>query len=68
MTLCLESLTYHLHGDVESRLEVELPSALLEEIFETLAKKVHDHHVVHLSIFSLLVANEMELRHVGFGS
>ena len=44
--------------------EVELPSALLEEVFKTLTEKVHDHHVIHLAIFSLLITNKVELRHV----
>ena len=52
--------TYHLDGDVEHGLEVELASALLEEVFETLAEQVHDHHVVHLAVLGLFVADEVE--------
>ena len=55
--------TYHLDGDVEHGLEVELASALLEEVFETLAEQIHDHHVVHLAVLGLLVADEVQEGH-----
>ena len=58
--------TYHLDGDAQHGLEVELSAALLEEIFKTLAKEVHDHHVVGLVIVRLLVAHEVEVGHAGY--
>ena len=48
---------------MEDRLEVELASALLEEVFETLAEQVHDHHVVHLSVVGLLVTDKVQEGH-----
>lgn len=38
----------------------------MEEIFETLTKEVHDHHVVGLVIVRLLVAHEVKVRHAGY--
>jgi hypothetical protein len=61
-------VTYHLNGDVKDGLEVELATALLEEVFETLAEKVHHHHVVHLAVLRLLVAHEVQEWHEGFAS
>ena len=61
-------MTYHLHGDVEHSLEVELSAALLEEVFKTLSKQVHDHDVVHLAVLSLLVSHEMQEGHEGLAS
>jgi len=63
----LDSLD-HLNGDVEYGLEVELATALLEQILEGLTEEVHHHNVVHLAIFSLLVTNEMEVGNCGLTS
>ena len=52
---------YHLNSDAEDGFEVELPPALLEKIFETLSKQVHDHHVVGLVVLSLFVTNEVKI-------
>ena len=56
----LDSLD-HLNGDVEACFEVKLSSALLELVLKTLAEQVHDHYVVHLAIFGLLVTDEMQI-------
>ena len=56
----LDSLD-HLDGDVKASLEIKFSSALLEVVFETLTKEVHDHDVVHLTILGLLVADEMQI-------
>ena len=53
-------LTYHLHSNVQTRLHVELSSALLEKIFKTLAEQIHDHNVIHLAVLSFLIAHEMQ--------
>ena len=45
---------------MEHCFEVKLASALLEEIFETLAEEVHHHHVIHLAVLSLLIADEVK--------
>jgi hypothetical protein len=59
---------YHLHRNVQHRLQIELSSALLEQIFQTLAEHVHHHHVVHFAILGLLVAYEMQIRDSSFSS
>lgn len=46
--------------DVKDGLEVELAATLLEQILQTLAEQVHDHHVVGLAVLSLFVADEVE--------
>ena len=51
----------HLHGDVQDGFEVELATALLEEIFEGLTEQVHNHDVVHLAVLGLLVTNEVQI-------
>ena len=61
-------MTYHLNGDVEACLEVELAAALLEEIFEGLTEKIHDHDMIHLAVLSLLVANEVQEGHESLSS
>ena len=43
--------------------QIEFASALLEEVFETLAQQVHHHHVVTLPVISLLITHEMQIRH-----
>ena len=45
---------------MEYCIEVEFASALLEEILQTLTKEVHHHNVIHLAIFSLLIADEVK--------
>ena len=49
----------HLDGNVQNSIEVELSSALLEQVFEGLTKHVHDHDMIHLSVLCLLVTDEM---------
>lgn len=56
----LDSLD-HLSGDVKHRFEVELPSALLEQVLEGLSEHVHHHNVVHLTILGFLISHEMEI-------
>ena len=58
----LDSLD-HLDCNVEASLQVKLSSALLELVFETLTEEVHYHDMEHLTIFSLLITNEMEVWH-----
>lgn len=53
---------------MKDSLEVKLASALLEEVLEGLAKKIHNHNVVHLSVIGLLVADEVEERHEGLAA
>ena len=63
----LDSLD-HLSGDVKHRFEVELPSALLEQVLEGLSEHVHHHYVIHLAILSFLITYEMEIGYSGFTS
>jgi hypothetical protein len=58
----------HLGCDMKHTVEVELSLAFLEEILETLAEHVHDHNVVHLAVFGLLVTNEMKIWYSSFSS
>ena len=53
---------------MQDSFQIEFTTALLEEVFKTLSKQVHDHDVVHFSIFSLLVSNEMKEWHEGLAS
>lgn len=53
----------HLDSDVQNCPQVKLASALLEKIFQTLTEEVHDHNVIHLSVFGLLIADEVEVGH-----
>ena len=57
---------YHLNSDAEDSLEVELATALLEEIFKGLAEEVHDHDVIGLIVFGLFIAHEMEIGNTGY--
>jgi len=50
---------YHLNSDAEDSLEVELAAALLEKILERLSEQIHNHHVIGLVVFSLLVTNKV---------
>ena len=58
----------HLHCNMEYSPQIELSAALLEQIFKTLAQKVHNHNVEHLAVLGLLITHEMEVRHCGFTS
>ena len=51
---------------MEHCFEVEFASALLKEILETFAEEVHHHHVIHLAILSLLIADEVKEGDEGF--
>jgi hypothetical protein len=55
-----------LNSNAENSLEIELAAALLEEVFETLSQKIHDHHVIGLVIFGLLISNEVKIGHTGY--
>ena len=61
-------ITYHLNGNVEACLEVELATALLEKVLERFAQQVHHHDVIHLAVLSLFITNEMKERHEGLSS
>ncbi len=50
-----------MNSDAEYGLEVELAAALLEKILERFAEKIHNHHVVGLVVFGLLITNEMQV-------
>jgi len=43
-------------------------SAFLEQVFNTFSKKIHDHDMIHLSIFCFLVSDKMKIWHCGFAS
>jgi hypothetical protein len=58
-------MSYHLNGNLQNSFKVKLAPTLLEQIFQTLPQQVHHHHVVTLAIFSLLIANEVQVRHAG---
>ena len=49
----------HLHGDVENSADVELSSALLEEVLEGFTEHVHDHDVVHLAVLCFFIAHKV---------
>ena len=61
-------LTYHLSGNVKAGSEVELATALLEEVFEALAEQIHHHYMVCLAIVRLLVTNKVKEGHVSLAS
>ena len=63
----LDSLD-HLSGDMENCLEIELSSALLEQVLKRLSEHVHHHYVIHLAILSFLITYEMEIWYSGFTS
>lgn len=54
----LDSLN-HLDSNMKHSLEIKLSSAFLEQIFHTLTKEIHNHNVVHLTIFSLFITYKM---------
>lgn len=64
----LSGLIYHLMSNVQHCFQVKFAPALLEEIFERFSKEVHDHNVVHLTIISLLITNEVEEGDEGLAS
>jgi hypothetical protein len=41
-------------------LQTKFAAALLEKVFQTLSKQVHNHDVEHAAIFELLVADKVE--------
>jgi hypothetical protein len=49
-------------------LQVELATALLEKILETLAKKVHNHNMVLLSLVGFFISYVVEARDAGFAT
>ena len=62
----LFSIPYHLYGDAQYGLEVELASALLEEVLEGLAQQVHHHHMIRLVILRLLISHEVKVWHTRY--
>lgn len=52
---------YHLNSNEEDSLKVELASAFLEQVFKTLAQKVHYHHVENLVFILLLISDEVKV-------
>ena len=42
-------------------LQTKFAAALLEKVFQTLSKQVHNHDVEHAAIFELLVADKVEV-------
>ena len=60
--------TYHLNRDVQARFQVELATTLREEVFQTLAQQVHDHHVVCLAVVGALISHEVQERHEGLAA
>lgn len=63
----LDSLD-HLYSNMKYGLEIKLAAALLEQVFERLTEQVHNHDVIHLAIFGLLITNEMEVWNCGLTS
>ena len=63
----LDSLD-HLHSNVKASLQIKFSSALLELVLKTLSEEVHNHDVVHLAIFRLLIADKVQVRHCGLSS
>ena len=63
----LDSLD-HLSGDMENCLEIELSSALLEQVLKRLSEHVHHHYVIHLAILSFLISYKMKIGYSGFTS
>ena len=53
---------------MEHCLQIELASALLEKILKRLAEQIHNHHVVHLTVVSLLITDEVEEGHESLAS
>jgi hypothetical protein len=57
---------YHLDSNEKDCLEIELASAFLEEVFQALAKEVHDHNVEHFVLILLFISNEVKVWHACF--
>ena len=60
--------TYHLKRNVADCFQIELASALLEKIFETLSEKIHNHHVVLFTFVCFFVSYVVEAGHASFTS
>ena len=58
----------HLDSDLQTSLKIKLASALLKQVFQTLAQQIHDHDVEHLALLGLLVTHEMQEWHKGLAS
>ena len=58
----------HLRGDVQDGFEVEFAATLLEQVLERLAEQVHYHDVIHLTIFGLLVTDEVKVGNCGLST
>ena len=55
-------LDYHLDSNQEYCLEIELSSALLEQVLKTLAQQIHNHDMEDLVFVLLLISNEVKVR------
>ena len=53
---------------MQDGFEVEFATALLEQVLKTFSEQVHHHDMVHFSVLSLLVADEMKEGHEGLAS
>lgn len=51
----------HLVRTMKTGAQVKLASAVLELVFQTLSKEVHDHDVKHFAIFVFMVTNKMQI-------
>lgn len=51
----------HLVRTMKTSAQVKLASAVLELVFQTLSKEVHDHDVKHFAIFVFMVTNKMQI-------
>lgn len=52
----------HLNRNMQACLQIKLSSTFLEKIFKRFAEQIHDHNVVHFSVFGLLIANKVQIR------
>ena len=53
---------------MQDSFQVELATALLEEVLETLAEQVHDHDVEHLTVVRLFVSHEVQEGYEGLAA
>lgn len=53
---------------MQNCLQVKFVAALLEQIFQTLPKQIHYHHMKHLSVVCLFVAYEVEKGNKSFAA
>ena len=58
----------HLNSDMKNCFKVEFTMTLLEKVFKTLTKLIHNHNVEHFTVFSFLITNEVKIWHGGFSS